>query len=274
MKLQVLEGPRRVIASHELLWNLTLRELRTKYRKSVLGWTWSMLNPLANVAIYSFVFGHLFASSPPIGEPSGANVFALYLLCGLLPWNFFTLVVGTGMGSVVGNAALVRKVAFPREVLVFANSLHGIVQFGIEMGLLAVVLLFIGPTFIPWIPIVMIQMVLLLVFSSGVALALAAGNVYFRDLTYLWQIVSQVWFFATPIVYTDTVVKDRVPHTVAQILHWNPMAIFVRGFRETLYDGRFPGYASIGACFVVAFLSLAAGWAIFNKLSRRFAEEL
>ena len=274
MTPRILDAPRRVAASHELLWNLTLRELRTKYRKSVLGWTWSMLNPLANVAIYSFVFGHLFKSVPPTGDPSGTQVFALYLLCGLLPWNFFTLVVNTGMSSVVGNASLVRKVSFPREVLVFANSLHGIVQFSIEMGLFAVVLLVTGVTFVPWIPIVMLQMILLLVFSSGIALAFAAGNVYFRDLTYLWQIFAQVWFFATPIVYTESVVNERVPSWVAKALHWNPMAIFTRGFRETLYDGRFPGFASIGACAVVALVSLALGWTIFNKLSRRFAEEL
>ena len=85
----VVAPVKRVIASHELLWNLTLRELRTKYRKSVLGWSWSMLNPLATVAIYSFVFGHLFQAAAPVGTNSDIKVFALYLLCGLLPWNFF-----------------------------------------------------------------------------------------------------------------------------------------------------------------------------------------
>ncbi len=100
---------RRVAASHELLWNLTLRELRTKYRKSVLGWSWSMLNPLATVAIYSFVFGHLFGAEAPKGVHSDVRAFALYLLCALLPWNFLMLVTNTGMNSLVGNAALVRR---------------------------------------------------------------------------------------------------------------------------------------------------------------------
>lgn len=274
MKLSVTAAPRRVFDAHELLWNLTLRELRTKYRRSFLGWTWSMLNPLATVAIYSFVFGHLFASAAPVGNPSQLSVFALYLLCGLLPWNFFLLVVNTGMASVVGNGSLVRKVAFPREVLVFANSLHGVVQFSIEMGLMAVVLLFLTVSFVPWIPVVLLQMVLLLVFSSGLALALAAGNVYFRDLTYLWQIFSQVWFFATPIVYNETIVKDRVPGALGFVFHWNPMAIFVRGFRASLYDGRFVGFPNLAACAVVAIVSLVLGWSIFTRLSRRFAEEL
>jgi ABC-2 type transport system permease protein len=143
----VVAPVKRVVASRDLLWNLTLRELRTKYRKSVLGWTWSMLNPLATVAIYSFVFGVLFRAEPPVGENSGIKVFALYLLCGILPWNFFILVTGTGMQSMLANAGLVKKVAFPREVLVFANSLHGIVQFSIEMGLLTIALLIAGSIF-------------------------------------------------------------------------------------------------------------------------------
>lgn len=265
---------KRVATSHELLWNLTLRELRTKYRKSLLGWAWSMLNPLATVAIYSFVFGHLFRAQAPVGDPSGLEIFALYLLCGLLPWNFFLLVTNTGMNSMLVNAALVRKVFFPREVLVFANSLHGIVQFSIEMGLLTVALLISGSIFLPWIPVVLVQMSLLALFASGLALALASANVYFRDLGYLWQIFTQVWFFATPIVYTPALLEGRVPDWIRIVMDLNPMAIYVEGFRRSMYDGRFPGWANLGACALVAALSMVIGWTIFTKLSRRFAEEL
>jgi len=265
---------KRVAASHELLWNLTLRELRTKYRKSVLGWTWSMLNPLATVAIYSFVFGHLFGASAPEGTNSHIATFALYLLCALLPWNFLMLVTNTGMNSLVGNAALVRKVAFPREVLVFANSLHGIVQFSIELGLLTTALVIAGSYFFVWIPVVIVQMVLLMLFASGLALALAAGNVYFRDLSYLWQIFSQVWFFATPIVYMPSLIEGKVPNAVEYVLKVNPMAVFGQGFRRSMYDNAFPGWDNLGACALVALLSMLIGWSIFTKLSRRFAEEL
>lgn len=265
---------KRVAAAHELLWNLTLRELRTKYRKSVLGWTWSMLNPLATVAIYSFVFGHLFGADAPIGMHSGVRTFALYLLCALLPWNFFTLVTNMGMNSMLANAALVKKVSFPREVLVFSNSLHGIVQFSIELLLLTVALVFAGSYFFVWIPVVMIQMLLLALFASGLALALAAGNVYFRDLGYLWQIFTQVWFFATPIVYMPSLIEGKVPNWVEMILKLNPMAVFAQGFRRSMYDNSFPGWDNLGACTAVAMLSMVIGWSIFTKLSRRFAEEL
>jgi ABC-type polysaccharide/polyol phosphate export permease len=275
MRMASLTAPiKRVAASHELLWNLTLRELRTKYRKSVLGWTWSMLNPLATVAIYSFVFGHLFGAVAPEGTNSHIATFALYLLCALLPWNFLMLVTNTGMNSLVGNAALVRKVAFPREVLVFANSLHGIVQFSIELGLLTTALVIAGSYFFVWIPVVIVQMVLLMLFASGLALALAAGNVYFRDLSYLWQIFSQVWFFATPIVYMPSLIEGKVPNAVEYVLKLNPMAVFGQGFRRSMYDNTFPGWDNLGACALVALLSMLIGWSIFTKLSRRFAEEL
>ena len=275
MRMASLTAPiKRVAASHELLWNLTLRELRTKYRKSVLGWTWSMLNPLATVAIYSFVFGHLFGAVALEGTNSHIATFALYLLCALLPWNFLMLVTNTGMNSLVGNAALVRKVAFPREVLVFANSLHGIVQFSIELGLLTTALVIAGSYFFVWIPVVIVQMVLLMLFASGLALALAAGNVYFRDLSYLWQIFSQVWFFATPIVYMPSLIEGKVPNAVEYVLKVNPMAVFGQGFRRSMYDNAFPGWDNLGACAMVALVSMLIGWSIFTKLSRRFAEEL
>jgi ABC-type polysaccharide/polyol phosphate export permease len=265
---------KRVAASHELLWNLTLRELRTKYRKSVLGWTWSMLNPLATVAIYSFVFGHLFGAGAPVGVHSGIETFALYLLCALLPWNFFMLVTSLGMNSLLANAALVRKVAFPREVLVFANSLHGVVQFSIEMSLLTIALVITGSFFFVWIPIVLLQMVLLTLFATGLALALAAGNVYFRDLGYLWQIFSQMWFFATPIVYMPNLIEGKVPGWAEWIFKLNPMAVFGQGFRRSMYDNMFPGWDNLGACALVALVSMVFGWTVFTKLSRRFAEEL
>jgi ABC-type polysaccharide/polyol phosphate export permease len=184
------------------------------------------------------------------------------------------LVTNTGMNSMIGNAALVKKVSFPREVLVFANSLHGIVQFSIELLLLTVALVLAGSYFFVWIPVVLLQMLLLALFASGLALALAAGNVYFRDLGYLWQIFSQVWFFATPIVYMPATFEGRVPAVVETILQWNPMAIFVRGFRRSMYDNSFPGWDNLGACALVAVVSMVIGWSIFTKLSRRFAEEL
>lgn len=233
-----------------------------------------MLNPLATVAIYTFVFGHLFQAKAPVGNPSGVMSFALWLLCALLPWNFFMLVTNLGMNSMLANAALVRKVAFPREVLVFSNSLHGVVQFCIEMSLLTIAMLVGGSIFLAWMPVVVLHIVLLAFFASGIALALAAGNVYFRDLGYLWQIFGQIWFFVTPIVYMPTLIEGRVPEWAQWIWKLNPMAVFAQGFRRSMYDGRFAGWGNLGACAVVAGMSMILGWSMFTRLSRRFAEEL
>lgn len=261
-------------ASRELLWNLTLRELRTKYRRSILGWTWSLLNPLATVVIYGFVFGRLFGAEAPPGDPSGVDNFALFLLCALLPWNFFVMVQTTAMGSIIGNAGLVRKVAFPREVLPLSQVGHGLVQFSIEMGLLAVVLLLFETAFLAWIPVTIVLMVLLGAFSAGLGLALSAVGVYFRDLPYLWGIVLQVWFFATPIVYPPNLLESKLPAWAYDVLSLNPMFRFAEAFRATLYDGTAPGLTTMLSLAVVSGLTLLVGWRIFGRLANRFAEEL
>jgi ABC-2 type transport system permease protein len=263
-----------VYQSRELLWNLTLRELRTKYRRSFLGWAWSMLNPLSQILIYGFVFGTLFDSPAPDGDPSGLDSFALFLLCGLLPWNFFALVTGLGLGSISANAGLVRRVAFPREVLVFSNALHACVQFSIEMGLLFVFLLIAGSPFLPWIPVVLATSVLLALFATGMALALSVLAVYFRDMSYLWSIVISVWFFATPIVYPPSLLEAKAPSWVYNILQLNPLNGFVEVYRSCLYDATAPGWKTMLALVVVSLASLVIGWSIFGRMTRRLPEEV
>ena len=274
-----MKAVKRVYDARELLWNFTLRELRTKYRRSFLGWTWSMLNPLAAVAIYGFVFGIVFRAAPPVGDPSGIDNFALFLVAGLIPWSFFSLVNNLGLGSIAANSALVKRVAFPREILVFSNVLHACVQFAIELTLLCIIFALAGSPFFPWIPMIVLTAVLLAIFGAGIALVLAALAVYFRDLNYLWLIVLQAWFFATPIVYPPSLVeaaireRPRVPDWTLDVLNANPMAAFVRVFRVLLYDGTGPGMTTWFGLMAVSFVSLAGGWWIFSKLSPRFAEE-
>ena len=263
-----------VYRSRELLWNLTLRELRTKYRRSFLGWAWSMLNPLSQILIYGFVFGTLFNATAPDGVPSGLNNFAFFLLCGLLPWNFFSLITSLGLGAVSANSGLVRRVAFPREVLVFSNVLHACVQFSIEMVLLFAVLLVGGAHFVPWIPVVILTSVLLAVFATGIAMALSVLAVYFRDVSYLWVIVTQVWFFATPIVYAPSLLDERAPTWVNNVLQLNPMNGFVAVYRRLLYDGAAPGLTTMAGLVVISAASLIIGWTIFHRMSRRLPEEV
>ncbi len=145
-----------VYQSRELLWNLTLRELRTKYRRSFLGWAWSMLNPLAMVAIYGFVFGVAVRRTAPVGDPSGLNGFALLPALRPAPVELLRPRQQPRARVDLGQRRPRAPGRVPREVLVFSNVLHACVQFAIEMGLLCVVLLIAGSPFLPWLPLVVL----------------------------------------------------------------------------------------------------------------------
>lgn len=233
-----------------------------------------MINPLASVAIYGFVFGVLFGASAPVGENSGLNGFALFMLCALLPWNFFALVMNTGMTSIEANAGLVRRVAFPREVLVLSNSAHALVQFAIELSLLCLVLLIAGSPLLPYLPMVFALSILLGIFATGFAFALSALSVYFKDLSYLWAIALQIWFFLTPVVYPPELLKDRVPVWGQNLMSLNPMVHFVSVYRDMLYHATFPPIGKIGILVICSMVSLTLGWSIFNRLGRRLPEEV
>lgn len=263
-----------IVNSRNLLWNLTLRELRSKYRRSVLGWSWSLLNPLAQMAIYTFVFGLLFGAKAPTGDPSGVTTYGLYLLTGIIPWGFFALICGVGLQSILSNANLVRKVAFARESLVISQVLFCFVQFSIEMSLVCVVLLIAGSSILTWLPVTILLMVLLALFAGGLALALSVSAVFFRDLPYLWTIINQLWFFATPVIYDPKIIEGKVPSAVGAILHWNPTAVFIRSFRATTYHGRVPEWRDLLALVLASSISLIIGFTTFNRLKRRLAEEL
>ena len=156
--------------SRDLLVNLTLRELRGKYKRSVLGWTWSLLNPLATMVIFSLVFGRLLKIKPAVGDPSGLVNYPAFLLCGLLAWNFLSNAMNNSMVALLGNAGLIKKVYFPRQVLIFATILSLDWSFVIEMGLLVVFLLVLGNMVLPWLLGVVLAMVVLTVFATGIGL--------------------------------------------------------------------------------------------------------
>ena len=233
-----------------------------------------MLNPLSQVLIYSVVFGAIFGIQATLGNPSGINVYSLYLLSGILPWGFINLICGLGLNSLIGNASLVRKVRFARETLIFSEVLFSLVQFSIEMTLLCVVLLIFGSPLLPWLPMLLLLMVLLAMFTAGLALVLSVGAVFFRDLKYLWTIVSQIWFFATPVIYDPARVEDRIPSFWYAVYHWNPSTAFIRSFRHVTFDGRAPDWSDLGVLVVISTVSLAVGLAVFRRFSRRIAEEL
>jgi ABC-type polysaccharide/polyol phosphate export permease len=269
-------------ASKEILSNLTMREVRGKYKRSVLGQTWSLLNPIASLAIYTVVFGFVLRAEPPPGEPSGIDIFTLWLACALLPWNFFANTVTGGMNALLGNANLVQKVYFPRYTLIVSNMLAGLVTFGFELLVLAVIAVLCGSQVWIWIPLVIVFVVFLALFGLGIGLMLSIANVYFRDTAQFVGIGMQVWFYATPIVYPVTLIAAQQLKWEAEgrniPLTWlyslNPMERFVTIFRNLLYDNRLPEWGDMGYCIGAAAVSLGLGAMVFSKYQARIAEEL
>jgi ABC-2 type transport system permease protein len=265
--------------ARELTLNLTLRELRSRYRRSVLGWTWSLLNPLSTVVVYSVVFSFFLKIEPPVGDPSGLHSFAMFLVCGLLPWNYFTNSVSQSMDALLGNANLIRKVYFPREVTVVANVGSLLVTLLVEFGVVCVILLALGNMVLPWIPVLLVIIAVQSVFVLGIGLLLAPLNVYFRDLKHFVGIALQALFYSAPIVYPQRLVPEHanlwgweVP--LRSIYEQNPLVRFVDAYRDVLYDLRFP---SLGTMVVLALWAgglLAFGLFVFSRLDRRLAEEV
>jgi lipopolysaccharide transport system permease protein len=263
----------------ELLWNLTLRELRSKFKRSALGWLWSVINPLASIAIYSVVFGVFFDVTPPVGDPSGLHVYGFYLTCGLLPWTFLANGLNGATASIVGNEGLVKKVYFPRWVLPTASTIAWLASYGVELLVLGVVLLAVGNMVLPWVPVVIALMVLQTVFVVGLGLMLSAANAYFRDVQHFLAIFLNIWFYVTPIIYLPEQIPEQstlfgVEIPTRSLLQMNPMAIFVDAYRDVLYDLRWPAPTQWLAMAACALGALALGALVFRRLEPRLAEEM
>jgi ABC-type polysaccharide/polyol phosphate export permease len=262
----------RTAAAHRnLLYLLSQKELKTRYRKSVLGWAWSLLNPISQVVIFSFLFLVVFTQTPPIGDPSGVQNFPLYFLAGLLPFQFFSISVTTAIGSVQGNTSLIKKVSFPHEHLVFSVVIAQAVTLVIELVVLTVALMIAGSVVVQWLPVMLVLMALLAMFTTGVALALAAMNVFYHDVNYLWGIVAQLLFYATPIIYQPIFIENDL---LRAVITWGPTGSFIRASHQIMYDGRMPGWQLWCYLLLISLATFAAGSWIFNRLSPRFAEEL
>ncbi len=264
---------RNALAHRNLLYLLSLKELRTRYRQSVLGWAWSLLNPLSQMVIFSIIFIYVFKAEPRVGDPSGLKNFPLYFLIGLIPFQFFSITVTVAMGAVRGGAGLIKKVAFPHEHLVFSVLIAQFVTMLIELGVLSVALLIAGSMVLPWLFVLIPLMLLLALFTAGVALALSAANVFFHDVNYLWGIVAQVLFYATPIIYDPTVQLADQP-LLQTVTNYGPTGSFIRAFHAVLYDLRAPGWGRWAHLTVISVVTFAVGAWIFDRLSPRFAEEL
>jgi ABC-2 type transport system permease protein len=219
----------------ELLLGLVRKELKVKYKNSVLGFLWSMLNPATSLIVYYVVFQLILKAGIP--------QFAIYLICGVVVWNLFSTALPAACGCIVGNASIVKKVAFPREILAFATVGASLVHFFLQS---IVLILFLfgfqhGPS-AEYLPLLIPALLALLLLTASFGVLLAAVNVYLRDMQHLLEIGLQVWFWATPIVYQYRLVADRVAKNHSAFLSFifvlwrmNPVTPIVLTFQRAIY---------------------------------------
>lgn len=262
---------RTAVAHRNLLYLLSLKELRTRYKKSILGWAWSLLNTVTQMVIFSVIFLYVFKAKPPVGDPSGLSNFPLYFLSGALPFNFFSISVGVAIGSVQNGASLIKKVTFPHEHLVYSVIVAQFFTLLIELLVLAGAMLIAGHMVLPWIPVLLVILGLLTVFTTGVALMLSAANVFYHDVNYLWGILSQILFYSTPIIYSPASVEQPI---VKNLATYGPTGSFITAIHQVVYDLRMPSIERFGQLALIAVASFALGSWVFSTLSPRFAEEM
>jgi ABC-type polysaccharide/polyol phosphate export permease len=268
---------RELLATRELLLNLTMREVKGQYRRTVLGQLWSIINPLATMLVYTVVFSILLRTQPPAGDPSGVDVYALWLMCGLLPWMFFTRVLNGGVASITSNAGLIKKVYFPRMHLPLSVTLATGITFSIELAVLSIALLFFGGMPLPWLPFVLIAMLILAMFAAGLAMMVAIVNVHFRDTQHFVSILLPMWMFLTPIIYPFALVEQaaaRIGSWVSTVFELNPMLHIVQIFRTLLYDNALPDAFDWLVSIVAASIVFSLGYLVFARHERRLAELL
>ena len=269
--------------SRELLQNLTNREVRGKYRRTALGQLWSLANPIAAILIYTFIFSFIFRLPAQVGDPSGIDNYALWLVCGLLPWLFFNRVLTVGTESLVANAGLIQKVYFPRIVLPLSLANATFFTWLLEMGVLVVALSLLGSFVLPWLPLVALFMFVFAIFAVGLSMIFSIINVYFRDLSYLLTIVLQFWFYLTPVLYPVELVATQsdtlggllgTPITLLDLYSLNPVEGFVEIFRNLLYDNRVPDLGTVLVALAWTVSAFGVGAWMYSRKEKMLAELL
>ena len=264
----MLSNLRRLLRYRGLIQSLVARELKARYRGSVLGFFWSFVNPLLLLLIYTFVFTTVLAGTRPVEiEP-----YALFMFCGILPWTWFSSSLTEAAGSLISGGNLIKKVLFPAEILPIVSVLANMVHFFLGLPILvAFLIIFRHPpdaVGLLWFPVVVFVQLL---FTSGLGLALAALSVHFRDIRDILANLLTFWFFATPIIYP----MQMAPSLGRTLLNLNPFTHLAISYQEILFYrgaiGHWKWLLALGFASVLLFL---AGFFLFDRLRDSFAEEV
>jgi ABC-type polysaccharide/polyol phosphate export permease len=262
-----------------LLRNLVLRDLKVRYKNSVLGVFWSLLNPLLMMIVYTVLFTILIPDNDIPNYPA-------FILVALIPWQFFSSTLLSGTSSVVGNAPLIKKVYFPRMLLPTSSLLSNLVNFALAFLVLIVVLYVSGlglTIHALWVPAILVTQI---VFMLGLALMLATAQSFYRDTLMILEVVLLAWFFLTPVFYPferfgEEAVLMGITFNPARLMRWlNPMASIIDGYRTVLWgnmgsDGPVAmDPLMLGRTFVTAVIVLLIGYTIFQRMEHLFGEKL
>ncbi len=261
---------RTIVERRELLGNLAARELKQRYKGSALGFLWSVLTPLFMAAIY-MVFLRLLARGVPLAD----------ILVGVFAWQYTTQCVLGGMTCVTGNASLVKKVAFPREILpvsqVAANGIGYLLSLLVQFPVLAFLLWRGGAGFAATWPLFFFWVIWQTVFNLGLAFLVGALNVNFRDTQHLVGVLLSAWFFLSPVMYNMEFARNLAANWpwAADLLYANPMAVLINGYRAALLPGAGAGFPPAAwAGFALVPLTLLLGAGVYRRLQKNFADLL
>lgn len=244
------------------------REFQSKYRNSMLGAAWTVLNPLAMIVVYTVIFAQVMRAKLPGVDSTFA--YSIYLCAGTLTWGLFAEITGRGQSVFLEYANLIKKISFPRICLPIIVVCNASLNFAIIFGLFTVFLIISG-NFPGWVyfavfPVLAIQ----ILFSIGLATILGVLNVFFRDVGQFFSIALQFWFWLTPIVYPIAI----LPENVRPLLAWNPMAPLIQAYQTILVNGAWPQWADLMPMTMISIVLCVIGMQLFRKRSGEMVDEL
>ncbi len=253
-----------LFSHYELLKNLTIKDLKLKYKSSILGFLWSFLNPIMQLTVYSFVFTYIFPND-------SIKNFTIFLAAGLLPWIFFNTSVMMATYSVNSNSNLIKKVYFPREIIPISSVLFNFINFVISVGVLLIFLIIYNyfSIYLIWLPFLF---VLLVLFTIGLSLILSALNARYRDIQHLVEVIFLPWMYMTPIIYSREL--SNISQVMKNLLLLNPMTSIIECIRSVTYERTNPNFKELILFTIISVLVFLIGFKVFKTHEKTFAEEI
>ncbi|OGG30172.1 hypothetical protein A3A63_00865 [Candidatus Gottesmanbacteria bacterium RIFCSPLOWO2_01_FULL_46_9] len=242
----------------ELLWGMTEKELRARYKYTIFGFLWLVANPILQMLIIGFIF--TFFMKEPVEH------YYYYLFIGLLVWNFFSLSLTKATPSIVFERALIKKAAFPRAIIPLSIILSNLIHFLIALVLYVIPVVFLGTLSLTRLPYIIGAIGFLIMFTGGLSLLLCALNVRFRDVNFFVQAILIIWFYATPIMYSLT----QMPRTLLWLWRFNPLTSILQLFQYAFLGAPPPGPAMLASNITVIIIATALGILVFRDESKTF----